>query len=126
MATLFEKGIEYFNSGYFFEAHDTFEEIWMEERGEDVRFYQGLVQLATGFYHLRMDNLKGAESQLKKGVAKLEKYKPEYRNLELSELLNHVSVCVGSIQNNHSSDSLFAQIKSKIPKMQRGVSEKTE
>jgi len=126
LATLFEKGIEYFNSGYFFEAHDTFEEIWMEERGEDVRFYQGLVQLATGFYHLRMDNLKGAESQLKKGVAKLEKYKPEYRNLELSELLNQVSVCIDSIQNNQSGDSFFAQIKSKIPKMQRGVSENTE
>ena len=72
---LFKKGIEYFNTGYYFEAHDTFEEIWMDERGEDVRFYQGLVQLATGFSHLKMDNLKGAESQLNKGFAKLEKYK---------------------------------------------------
>ena len=102
MEELFKKGIEYFNTGYYFEAHDTFEEIWMDERGEDVRFYQGLVQLATGFCHLRMGNLKGAESQLNKGVAKLEKYKPEYRNLELTELLNQVSVCIDSIQNNQS------------------------
>ena len=120
MEELFKKGIEYFNTTYYFEAHDTFEEIWMDERGEDVRFYQGLVQLATGFYHLRMDNLKGAESQLSKGVAKLEKYKPEYRNLELTELLNQVAVCIVSIQNHQSGDSFFAQIESKIPKMQRG------
>ena len=126
MEELFEKGIEYFNTGYYFEAHDTFEEIWMDERGEDVRFYQGLVQLATGFYHLRMDNLKGAESQLSKGFAKLEKYKPRYRNLELTELLNQVAVCLDSIQNNQSDDSFFAQIESKIPKMQRGASENTE
>jgi hypothetical protein len=123
---LFEKGIEYFNTGYYFEAHDTFEEIWMDERGEDVRFYQGLVQLATGFYHLKMDNLKGAESQLNKGFAKLEKYKPRYRNLELTELLNQVAVCLDSIQNNQSDDSFFTQIESKIPKMQRGASENTE
>ncbi len=126
MEELFEKGIEYFNTGYYFEAHDTFEEIWMDERGEDVRFYQGLVQLATEFYHLRMNNLKGAESQLSKGFAKLEKYKPEYRNLELTELLNQVAVCLDSIQNNQSDDSFFAQIESKIPKMQRGASENTE
>ena len=126
MEELFKKGIEYFNTGYYFEAHDTFEEIWMDERGEDVRFYQGLVQLATGFYHLRMDNLKGAESQLNKGVAKLEKYKPEYRNLELTELLNQVAVCLDSIQNNQSGDGFFAKIEFKIPKMQRGASENTE
>lgn len=126
MEELFEKGIEYFNTGYYFEAHDTFEEIWMDERGEDVRFYQGLVQLATGFYHLRMDNLKGAESQLNKGVVKLEKYKPEYRKLELTELLNQVVVCVDSIQKNQSNDSFFAQIESKIPKMHRRAGENTE
>lgn len=126
MDELFKKGIEYFNTGFYFEAHDTFEEIWMDERGEDVRFYQGLVQLATGFYHLRMDNLKGAESQLNKGVVKLEKYKPEYRKLELTELLNQVVVCVDSIQNNQSNDSFFAQIESKIPKMHRRTGENTE
>ncbi len=126
MATLFEKGIEYFNSGYFFEAHDTFEEIWMDERGEGVHFYQGLVQLATGFYHLKMDNLKGAESQLNKGITKLKKYKPQYQNLELTELSNQVSVCIDSIQNNQSDKNLFGRIESKIPKMQRWVKENTE
>ncbi len=126
MTTLFEKGIECFNSGYFFEAHDTFEEIWMDERGEGVHFYQGLVQLATGFYHLRMDNLKGAESQLNKGLTKLKKYKPQYQNLELTELSNQVSVCIDSIQNNQSDKNLFARIESKIPKMQRWVKENTE
>ena len=98
----------------------------MDERGEGVRFYQGLVQLATGFYHLGMDNLKGAESQLNKGLTKLKKYKPEYQNLELTELLNQVSVCIDSIQNNQSDKNLFGRIESKIPKMQRWVKENTE
>ena len=115
-----------FNAKLYFEAHDTFEEIWMDERGEDVRFYQGLVQLATGFYHLKMDNLKGAESQLNKGFAKLEKYKPRYRSLELTELLNQVAACIDSIQNNQSDDSFCTQSEAKIPKMQQGVSETIE
>lgn len=116
MEDLFQKGIEYFNTGYYFEAHDIFEEVWMDERGEGVQFFQGLVQLATGFYHLRMNNLKGAASQLNKGVAKLERYKPEYRNLELTELLNQVEVCIDSIQNNKSGE----QLRLRMPKMQRG------
>jgi len=55
---LFEKGIKHFYYGYFFEAHDIFEEIWMNERGKGKQFYQALVQLSTGFYHLTMGNLK--------------------------------------------------------------------
>ncbi len=126
MQNLFEKGIEYFNTGYYFEAHDTFEEIWMDGRGEGVEFYQGLVQLSTGFYHLRMNNLKGAESQLNRGVAKLGRYKPEYQNLELTELIDQVSVCIDSIQKNRADGNFFTQIQAKIPKMQRRVRENTE
>jgi predicted metal-dependent hydrolase len=44
---LFQKGVDYFNSGYYFEAHDTFEELWMHGRQDASKFYQGLVQLAT-------------------------------------------------------------------------------
>ena len=36
----FIKGIEEFNSGLYFECHETLEEIWLEEHGEDRKFYQ--------------------------------------------------------------------------------------
>src|SRR5258706_348843 len=36
----FLKGIEEFNQQLFFECHETLEELWLEERGEDRKFYR--------------------------------------------------------------------------------------
>ena len=42
------KGIEEFNRGDYFECHETLEDVWMLEAGENKRFYQGLIQLSVG------------------------------------------------------------------------------
>ena len=45
----------HFNRGDYYEAHDVLESLWLEGgRGaESASFYQGLIQLAGGFVHLR-------------------------------------------------------------------------
>lgn len=123
MQDLFDKGIHYFNSGYFFEAHDTFEEIWMDDREDSKLFYQGLVQLSTGFYHLVMKNLKGAESQLSKGVQKLTNYEPIYEEINISRLIRQVEDCILDIEKARSEefDFSYAELIQKIPKLRRGV-----
>jgi predicted metal-dependent hydrolase len=60
MDVRFAKGIRLFNTQPLFEAHDVWEELWMEAAGEGRLFYQGLIQTAVGLYH-RMDrNYRGA------------------------------------------------------------------
>lgn len=45
----------HFNRGDYYEAHDVLESLWLEGgRGaKSAPFYQGLIQLAGGFVHLR-------------------------------------------------------------------------
>jgi len=80
------KGVEEFNSGKFFECHDTLEEVWQGNRGPARDFFQGLIQLAVGFYHLSNGNPIGAESQISKGLEKLEIYGDSYAGMELARL----------------------------------------
>lgn len=85
------QGIDYFNREFFFEAHDVFEELWMEARNQNDRdFFHGLVNLATGFYHFRMGNFKGMQSQLRKGMEKLSGTVARLRGIEVDKLLNEV------------------------------------
>ena len=84
----FHKGIEEFNAGRYFEAHEVLEDLWHEYRETDRTFLQGLIQLAAGFYHFQRDNMKGATSQLTKGIKKLEPYKPEHLGIDLMKFLN--------------------------------------
>lgn len=89
----FSRGIEEFNRQFFFEAHDIWEELWMETTGNHRLFYQGLIQTAVGFYHLSNGNYKGASSQFGKAVAKLNNYLPEFHGVDTRQLVNAVTEC---------------------------------
>lgn len=94
MKGLFERGIEEFNRQEFFEAHDTWEELWMDTRGNRRLFYQGLIQTAVGFYHLCNENYKGACSQLSRAVTKLETYPPVFEGIRTMQLVDRLKVCL--------------------------------
>jgi len=87
MSVPFFKGIEEFNNGCFFEAHDAWEELWVGARGEERLFYQGLIHAASGFYHLGNKNYRGACSQFDKALLKLKRYLPAYHNVDTATLV---------------------------------------
>ncbi len=83
----FQRGIEEFNRGQYFECHDTLEELWMETNGRDRLFLQGLIQVSVGFYHFFNGNYNGAASQFAKGLEKLDGYRPVHRGIELENFV---------------------------------------
>jgi len=44
------RGRALFNARLFWEAHEAWEEAWMEEEGDTRLFLQGLIQVAAGYY----------------------------------------------------------------------------
>jgi len=82
----FAKGLEQFNAGYFFECHDTLEDLWSGVRGPSREFFQGLIQLSVGFYHLGNSNRSGALTMLRRGLARLGAYPDDYDGFALGEL----------------------------------------
>ncbi|HET7294719.1 MAG TPA: DUF309 domain-containing protein [Vicinamibacteria bacterium] len=81
---LFDKGVREFNAGYFFECHDTLEELWAGLRGEARDFFQGLIQVSVGFYHLGRGNAEGAVSMLERALTRFGKYPDRYFGFDLS------------------------------------------
>ena len=75
---LFRKGVDEFNRGYFFECHDTLEEMWAGVRGPSRDFFQGLIQVSVAYYHLGNGNAAGAESMMRRARKRLERYPARY------------------------------------------------
>jgi uncharacterized protein len=111
------KGIDQFNRGDFFACHETLEELWMFEVGQDRRFYQGVLQLSVGCFHLLNGNYLGAESQWDKGCTKLYDFGDEHLGVNLRTLLEQMRHCretLKQIQSGqvHAFDlSLIPQIR---------------
>jgi len=87
---LFQKGLEQFNHGEFFESHESWELIWLPAPEPDKTFLQGIVQVAAALHHYQRDNLSGARSLLRRGLAKIEQFPADYRGLRLEELRSNV------------------------------------
>lgn len=89
MNELFIRGIEEFNQQKFYACHDTLEEIWMDSVEPDKTFYQGILQIAVGCYHLSNSNWRGAVILLGEGNKKLREYEPDYFNIDVIQLLEN-------------------------------------
>jgi hypothetical protein len=71
-----QKGIDEFNQGLFFECHETLEEIWQEDHGEDRLFYQGIIQIAAGYFKWQQGVPAGALKLWRTGLEKIAPYGP--------------------------------------------------
>lgn len=54
------EGIQLFNAGKFFEAHEELELAWKEETGSIRDLYRGILQLAVTYLHILRGNFDGA------------------------------------------------------------------
>jgi Domain of unknown function (DUF309) len=73
-----------FNRGAYFECHDRLEDLWSGLRGPARDFFQGLIQIAVGLYHLGNENLAGAESMFTRALRRLEPYPDTYYGFDLA------------------------------------------
>lgn len=96
-----DEGIKLFNEADFFAAHDFFEDIWMDAKNEDRLFFQGLVQISVGCYHLICGNYSGAKSQLQKGEDKLSQYSSAFQKVDVENLLFNVRKVLSALKNQN-------------------------
>lgn len=58
----FRLGLRYLGAGYYWEAHELFEPVWMvlPDPSPERQFVRALIQIANGFLKLEMDRPKAA------------------------------------------------------------------
>ena len=98
----YERGLELFNAGEFFDAHEVLEDVWRAAPAEEKKFLQGLIQLAVGLHHYSRGNLAGARSLLARGNRNLGAYPERHRGIDLRQLRGRVEQWVQALENNET------------------------
>ena len=89
---LYNEGLHHFKSKDYFEAHESWEDLWSDYYLEDRKFIQGLIQLSVSFVHLENNNMNGAKSLLRKAKEKFQLFSGIHRNINLDILLNEIKL----------------------------------
>lgn len=111
------KGIEEFNRGEFFEAHEYLEDAWREETGRIRYLYQGILQVGVGFYHQENGNWRGATGLLRSGMDRLREFEPEALGIDVRKLLKESEQCLKELEQL-GRDRVREFDRSKVPKVE--------
>jgi hypothetical protein len=90
--------LRHFNDRDYFEAHDVWEEIWMEQRGAVKLFYQGMIQVAVGCYKADFGVYNGAYRLLHRALGKFDMAGPVLAPFDFERFLADVREFLARIE----------------------------
>tara|TARA_X000001036_G_C20691336_1_gene809487 strand:+ start:2976 stop:3353 length:378 start_codon:yes stop_codon:yes gene_type:complete len=94
---LFINGIESFNQKKYYDAHEYFEEMWIDYKLEDKLFIQALLQLSVAYFHISNSNKNGAIGLFKKSISKLDTY------LDTCQDISNINSVIKSAHESYQS-----------------------
>ncbi len=82
-----DRAIDEFNRGWYFESHETLEDLWMVTPLPERTLLQAIIQLAAAFVHFSRGEYPGILKLLDASSAKLVAYSPEALGIDVAGLL---------------------------------------
>lgn len=78
----FLEGVDRFNSGEFWDAHESWEKLWLVAETDLDQFLQGLIQLAAAYHHLKRGTFRGAVRLFDASLRRLENFPPAFCGID--------------------------------------------
>lgn len=83
---LVHQGLQEFNIGDYYEAHETIEHAWVDEPGLIRNLYRGILQVAVAYYHIQRGNYHGALKMFLRSLQWLEPLPDECQGIQVAQL----------------------------------------
>jgi uncharacterized protein len=94
------EAIQQFNQKEFYACHDLLEAMWIDAYYPEKNFYQGLLRIAVGLYHLSDRNWNGSKIILGEGIMRLRDFQPEYMGVNVTKLIQESANLLGVMQKS--------------------------
>ena len=78
------EGLELFNQGEYFEAHEVLEAAWRAEPGPIRELYRGILQIAVAYLHIQRRNYPGAVKMFVRSRTWLGPFPDHCRGIDLA------------------------------------------
>ena len=80
--THFLEGLDRFNARRFWDAHESWETLWLQSTSEVKQFLQGLIQVAAAYHHIQRGTLRGVPRLVDAGLRRLAMFPPGFNGVD--------------------------------------------
>jgi predicted metal-dependent hydrolase len=92
-------GIDLFDRGEYYDAHEPLEEAWMETLKPERKLYQGILQIGLAYYQIGRGNFRGALKMFKRGQKNLSKLEDIYFGVNVRQFQDDARVVENEIRD---------------------------
>jgi hypothetical protein len=92
-------GVQQYNDGYFFEAHETLEDVWIRSPMPARTFLQAIIQLAAAFVHMARHEYPGTVRLLGHSLEKLVSAPNDFLGIDAAALRDDVRNALDQIKD---------------------------
>jgi predicted metal-dependent hydrolase len=94
----FFRAVDQFNRGWYFESHETLEDLWMVTPWPERQFFQGVIQLAAAFVHFARREYAGIFKLLDAAAEKLREFEPAQFGVDITLLLEQIAAARAELE----------------------------
>jgi predicted metal-dependent hydrolase len=111
------KGIELFDEGHYWEAHEALEAAWKDERGPVRHFYKGILQVGVMYLQIERENFQGMAKMYERCKKWLRPWPAVCRGVDVDQLRADAAAAIaeagrlGPERLTEFDRSLFKKIK---------------
>ena len=92
------KGMELFNAGEYWLAHEALEEAWKEETGAVRELYRAVLQAAVIYLHITRNNYLGAVKVYGRVQKWITPWPDLCRGIDIGQLRRDLDVVIGEVE----------------------------
>jgi uncharacterized protein len=109
------QGIQAFNQGKFFAAHEYFEDAWRETPDDTREIYRALLHLSGGYYRLTQDRPGAARKFFARALPWIETFSSPHLGIDTAAIIGQLQILIAAIDRGNSSRTLLNEHAFQIP-----------
>ena len=106
----FLEGLKFFNKGYYWEAHDVWEEVWRGEENDAKTFAQAFVQVAAANSFVKLSKLTSAKYLFEKALEKFHQFEHLECGVGVESLVRDIEHALQGFNNANGNSSHVKQL----------------
>ena len=103
------KGLQTFNEGDFYTAHECFEDAWREMESDTREFFRALLHLSGGYFRLTQDRPSAAKKFFRRALYWMHKFPSPYLGIKTDEIISHAEGLIAAIDNGQPSTVILEE-----------------
>ena len=92
------RGLELFNEGHYFEAHEELETAWKDEKARIRELYQGILEAGVTYLHITRGNYWGAMKVYKRSMRWLKDWPGQCRGIDVGQLRRDLNAAIAEVE----------------------------